>query len=64
MGWVRYGTGLMAYGPRWRSHRRLYQKFLKAENSSGFHLTQTKKTCDFLYGILTTPDDFNNHCRT
>ena len=64
MEWQRYGTGLMPYGAKWRSYRRLYQTFLKAGAASRFHPTQTKKICDFLYGILTTPDDFTNHYRT
>ncbi|KJA18940.1 hypothetical protein HYPSUDRAFT_44792 [Hypholoma sublateritium FD-334 SS-4] len=64
MGWVSYGTGLMPYGPKWRSHRRMYQQFLKAGTSSRFRPTQTRKTLDFLYGLLTTPDNFINHYRT
>lgn len=64
MGWVNLATGLLPYSSKWRSHRRMFQQFLKAGSSSRYQPTQTKKTCDFLYSILTTPDEFINHYRT
>ncbi|KAF8171822.1 hypothetical protein BJ912DRAFT_860378 [Pholiota molesta] len=64
MGWTSFNAGFMRYGPEWRAHRRMYNQAFKPEASLNYRPTQTRKVNDFLYGLVNTPEDWENHNRT
>lgn len=64
MGWSNFSTGLLHYGPDWRAHRRIFQRFFKPEAMFKFRQVRTKKSIEFLCSLLDSPKDFAAHIRT
>ncbi|KAF9472451.1 cytochrome P450 [Pholiota conissans] len=64
MGWTTFNAGFMHYNSRWRSHRRIFQQYFRPNASLNYRPIQTRKVNDLLYSLLTTPEDFMEHCRT
>ncbi|KAF4617311.1 hypothetical protein D9613_005809 [Agrocybe pediades] len=62
MGWD-FHVGLMPYGDKWRSHRKMFQQCFRPKASLAYRPIQTQKIRDLLNDLLTQPEDFFSHCR-
>ncbi|KAF8195380.1 cytochrome P450 [Pholiota molesta] len=62
MGW-NFHTQLMAYGPGWRGHRKLYQQCFRPQTALSYRPIQIQKVRKFLNYLLNTPDEFRAHCK-
>ena len=58
-----FSTGLLRYGPDWRAHRRIFQRFFKPEAMFKFRQVRVRKNIEFLYSLLDSPQDFAAHIR-
>ncbi|KAF8908849.1 putative CyP450 monooxygenase [Gymnopilus junonius] len=59
-----FNAGHKPYNSVWKVHRRLFDQTFKPSASVKYRPIQTRKINDLLYGLLTSPEDFGNHCRT
>ncbi|KAI0036607.1 cytochrome P450 monooxygenase [Vararia minispora EC-137] len=62
MGWD-WMFSTMTYGPRWRKHRALFQKYFHVRTSSHYQPTQEKEAYTLLRNLLDTPEEFSYHVR-
>ena len=58
-----FATGFIHYGPDWRIHRRLFNQMFRPAAVTKYRPLQTKKVTEFLYALLTTPEDFEEHSK-
>lgn len=56
-------TTLRAYGPEWRTHRKVFQQAFKPDSCLEYRPIQTKKVHDMLNWLLQTPEGFAAHIR-
>ncbi|KIM78610.1 hypothetical protein PILCRDRAFT_98340 [Piloderma croceum F 1598] len=62
MGWDWLFSG-MPYGPWWRRHRTIFQKYFHINMSSDYHPGQILETHTMLRNLLVSPNNFNHHIR-
>ncbi|KAJ7748917.1 cytochrome P450 [Mycena metata] len=54
---------LMKYGPRWRTHRRLFNQAFSITTAKKFEPIELKSTCGLLRRLLHTPEGFRQHIK-
>ncbi|KAJ7146878.1 cytochrome P450 [Mycena epipterygia] len=62
MEWT-FNLGLMKYGDKWRSHRRLFSQGFNVTNSQNFHAKELAATHGLLRRLIHTPEAFRDHLR-
>ena len=61
MGVAEVGMGFMPYGPRWRTHRKLFHDFISISTANNYDPHQVKVVSDFLVNMNRSPEDFMKH---
>ncbi|KJA23111.1 hypothetical protein HYPSUDRAFT_602568 [Hypholoma sublateritium FD-334 SS-4] len=56
-------TTLRAYGPEWRTHRKVFQQAFKPDSCMEYRPIQIKKVYDMLNALLQTPERVEAHSR-
>src|SRR5882762_10049150 len=52
---------LMAYGPRWRTHRKLFHDFINSSTVENYDVNQIKVVSNFLVNLQRNPEAFRGH---
>ncbi|KAJ7147791.1 cytochrome P450 [Mycena crocata] len=63
MGWGDFGIGLMRYGDRWRSRRKIFNEGMNAVAAKQFHPQERVATHQLLRRMLDEPGDVMEHFR-
>lgn len=63
MGWD-FALPVMRYGEGWRIGRKIFQQGLRKEGMGHIESVHIQKVNDMLYGLLSTPQEFESHART
>ena len=61
MGAREYFVSFMPYGPRWRTHRKLFNDFIGASTTTNYDLNQVKSVSSFLVNLHREPEAFEEH---
>lgn len=51
----------MHYGPRWRTHRKLFNEFFNASTVNKYDVNQVRAVSDLLVHLHEHPTDFREH---
>ena len=58
---MEHNVGFMRYGARWRYHRKICQEIFRKDAVKDYHSIITQKVHAMLYGLLKTPEKFEEH---
>ena len=61
MGAAESAMSLMPYGPRWRTHRRLFHDFINLSTVETYDVNQVKAVSNFLVNLHRNPEAFREH---
>ena len=53
----------MPYGPRWRTHRKLFNDFISLSTAKDHDVNQVKVVSDLLVNLHRKPEEFKEHIR-
>ena len=61
MGARESAISFMPYGPRWRTHRKLFNEFINISTVKNYDVHQAKGVTNFLVNLHRKPDIFRKH---
>ena len=61
MGVTENGVAFMPYGPRWRTHRKLFHEFIDISTVKNHDVNQVKAVSNFLINLYQKPGSFREH---
>jgi hypothetical protein len=61
MGVTERAMAFMPYGPRWRTHRKLFHEFIDISTVKNYDVNQAKAVSNFLVNLYQKPGSFREH---
>ena len=61
MGASEWGVNFMPYGPRWRTHRKLFHDFINVSATKNYDVNLAKAASNFLINLHRNPKAFREH---
>ena len=61
MGARESSMSFMPYGPRWRTHRRLFHEFINISTVENYDIDQVRAVSNFLVNLHQEPKGFREH---